>query len=177
MFIRDRPSNQAAVSAIILPKESTFFSFLHIKFTCRPTKDFHMSLFLVKMLNDLYFFPFLSVIFLPPNYWSSEARYLHYYSSHPSLHILICIEHQIGTSFKEERNSGFSLTFQELAMNLILLFILASLVPSSLLLEVQAAHSQPTRTYSQITVMGLVYCDTCSNNSFSKHSYFLSGNA
>ncbi|CAK9317724.1 unnamed protein product [Citrullus colocynthis] len=60
-------------------------------------------------------------------------------------------------------------------MNLILLFVLASLVPSSLLLEVQAAHSHPSRTYSHITVMGLVYCDTCSNNTFSKHSYFLSG--
>ncbi|KAK7336105.1 hypothetical protein VNO77_16636 [Canavalia gladiata] len=28
---------------------------------------------------------------------------------------------------------------------------------------------------SQISVMGFVYCDFCSNNSFSRHSYFLSG--
>ncbi|XP_022989732.1 pollen-specific protein-like At4g18596 [Cucurbita maxima] len=60
-------------------------------------------------------------------------------------------------------------------MNLFLLFILAFLVPSSLLLGIQASHSHRTRTFTQITVMGLVYCDTCSNNSFSKHSYFLSG--
>ncbi|KAJ0252929.1 Pollen Ole e 1 allergen and extensin family protein [Hirschfeldia incana] len=26
----------------------------------------------------------------------------------------------------------------------------------------------------EITVMGFVYCDVCSNNSFSKHSYFMS---
>ncbi|KGN58156.1 major pollen allergen Ole e 1 [Cucumis sativus] len=61
-------------------------------------------------------------------------------------------------------------------MNHILLFVLASLVPSFFLFEIKAAHSHPPRTtYSQITVMGLVYCDTCSNNTFSKHSYFLSG--
>lgn len=29
---------------------------------------------------------------------------------------------------------------------------------------------------SQIIVMGIVYCDFCSNNSFSRHSYFLPGN-
>jgi hypothetical protein len=29
---------------------------------------------------------------------------------------------------------------------------------------------------SQISVMGFVYCDFCSNNSFSRHSYFLPGN-
>ncbi|MED6218304.1 hypothetical protein PIB30_025536 [Stylosanthes scabra] len=28
---------------------------------------------------------------------------------------------------------------------------------------------------SQISVMGFVYCDMCSNNTFSRHSYFLSG--
>ncbi|CAJ2669487.1 unnamed protein product [Trifolium pratense] len=28
---------------------------------------------------------------------------------------------------------------------------------------------------SQISVMGFVYCDFCSNNSFSRHSYFLPG--
>lgn len=129
------------------------------------------------------FSPLLSVISLPTNYWSSEARYVHYYSSsssHPSLHILLCIEeHQIGTFFKVEKTAFLlsSKSWVKLAMNLILLFVLVSLVPSSLLLEIQASHSQQPRTYSQITVMGLVYCDTCSNNSFSKHSYFLPGNA
>ncbi|KFK33036.1 hypothetical protein AALP_AA6G322300 [Arabis alpina] len=28
---------------------------------------------------------------------------------------------------------------------------------------------------ANITIMGLVYCDMCSNNSFSKHSYFIPG--
>ncbi|CAG7859842.1 unnamed protein product [Brassica rapa] len=28
---------------------------------------------------------------------------------------------------------------------------------------------------AEINVMGFVYCDVCSNNSFSKHSYFMSG--
>lgn len=28
---------------------------------------------------------------------------------------------------------------------------------------------------SQITVMGMVYCDICSNNSFSRHSFFMPG--
>ncbi|KAF3618537.1 putative actin-related protein 2 [Capsicum annuum] len=28
---------------------------------------------------------------------------------------------------------------------------------------------------SHITVMGMVYCDICSNNSFSRHSYFMPG--
>ncbi|XP_022934369.1 major pollen allergen Ole e 1-like [Cucurbita moschata] len=60
-------------------------------------------------------------------------------------------------------------------MNLILLLVLASLVSSSLVLGIQAVHSHHSRIFSQITVMGLVYCDTCSNNSFSKHSYFLPG--
>ncbi|RAL38172.1 hypothetical protein DM860_000866 [Cuscuta australis] len=30
-------------------------------------------------------------------------------------------------------------------------------------------------TDPQITVMGMVYCDICSNNSFSTHSYFMPG--
>uniref|UniRef100_A0A1J3H6W6 Pollen-specific protein-like n=1 Tax=Noccaea caerulescens TaxID=107243 RepID=A0A1J3H6W6_NOCCA len=35
-------------------------------------------------------------------------------------------------------------------------------------------HSSP-KPNAEITVMGFVYCDVCSNNSFSKHSYFMSG--
>ncbi|CAF2090194.1 unnamed protein product [Brassica rapa] len=28
---------------------------------------------------------------------------------------------------------------------------------------------------AEVTVMGFVYCDVCSNNTFSRHSYFMSG--
>ncbi|KAM7267734.1 hypothetical protein ACFE04_009900 [Oxalis oulophora] len=39
--------------------------------------------------------------------------------------------------------------------------------------------SKPTKPFTSpnamISVMGFVYCDTCSNNTFSKHSYFLPG--
>lgn len=30
---------------------------------------------------------------------------------------------------------------------------------------------------AEITVMGFVYCDVCSNNTFSRQSYFMSGNS
>ncbi|XP_010425434.1 PREDICTED: uncharacterized protein LOC104710515 [Camelina sativa] len=37
-------------------------------------------------------------------------------------------------------------------------------------------HSSPKpKPAAEITIMGFVYCDVCSNNSFSKHSYFMSG--
>lgn len=46
-------------------------------------------------------------------------------------------------------------------------------------LEVEPARTKlpgkPRLPNSQISVMGFVYCDICSNNSFSRHSYFLSG--
>ncbi|CAH9088911.1 unnamed protein product [Cuscuta epithymum] len=42
---------------------------------------------------------------------------------------------------------------------------------SSSPMPIHGAHS----TVPQITVMGMVYCDICSNNSFSPHSYFIPG--
>ncbi|XP_010556297.1 PREDICTED: pollen allergen Che a 1 [Tarenaya hassleriana] len=33
----------------------------------------------------------------------------------------------------------------------------------------------PAKPNAEISVMGLVYCDVCSNNTFSRHSYFMSG--
>ncbi|CAN1838970.1 hypothetical protein LINPERHAP1_LOCUS35611 [Linum perenne] len=33
----------------------------------------------------------------------------------------------------------------------------------------------PTRSIAQIRVIGFVYCDICSNNTFSSHSYFMPG--
>ncbi|CAN4079074.1 unnamed protein product [Withania somnifera] len=38
--------------------------------------------------------------------------------------------------------------------------------------QVEAAAKEAN---SHITVMGMVYCDICSNNSFSRHSYFMPG--
>lgn len=55
---------------------------------------------------------------------------------------------------------------------IIILFTLSSSLFLSLPFKVEPAHSH---NYAQITVMGLVYCDICSNNSFSTHSYFIPG--
>ncbi|XWS30528.1 hypothetical protein CRYUN_Cryun24cG0125700 [Craigia yunnanensis] len=55
-------------------------------------------------------------------------------------------------------------------MNPIILFLLSSLFIKTLSLK-----PEPAKNYAQITVMGLVYCDICTNNSFSRHSYFLPG--
>ncbi|KAJ7971725.1 Pollen Ole e 1 allergen/extensin [Quillaja saponaria] len=61
-------------------------------------------------------------------------------------------------------------SFQRLAMNPISLLVILPLLMKSQFLKVE-----PAKPNSQITVMGFVYCDICSNNSFSKHSYFISG--
>ncbi|KAL5581412.1 hypothetical protein UlMin_013854 [Ulmus minor] len=55
--------------------------------------------------------------------------------------------------------------------SLIFLFLISSLMLKSLFLEARPAR----RTNAHIVVMGFVYCDICSNNSFSKHSYFIPG--
>ncbi|KAH9624691.1 hypothetical protein KSS87_003617 [Heliosperma pusillum] len=39
----------------------------------------------------------------------------------------------------------------------------------------QNIHPHPKPAGSQITVIGTVYCDICSNNTFSVHSYFIPG--
>ncbi|KAB2084735.1 hypothetical protein ES319_A05G354100v1 [Gossypium barbadense] len=56
------------------------------------------------------------------------------------------------------------------AMNLMILFLF-----SSLFIKAYSLKPEPAKNNAQITVMGLVYCDICSNNSFSRHSYFLPG--
>uniref|UniRef100_A0A1J3HR14 Pollen-specific protein-like n=1 Tax=Noccaea caerulescens TaxID=107243 RepID=A0A1J3HR14_NOCCA len=53
---------------------------------------------------------------------------------------------------------------------MMLVLLLQLLFLSSLSLK----HSS-AKPNAKITVMGLVYCDVCSNNSFSKHSYFMPG--
>ncbi|OVA09612.1 Pollen Ole e 1 allergen/extensin [Macleaya cordata] len=57
----------------------------------------------------------------------------------------------------------------------VLLILLASLLITHSLSVEAAHHSKPTRSTSKISVMGIVYCDICSNNTFSKQSYFLPG--
>ncbi|XP_062104574.1 major pollen allergen Lig v 1-like [Humulus lupulus] len=55
--------------------------------------------------------------------------------------------------------------------SLLLLFVVSSFILiKSFLLE-----ARQVKTSSHIVVMGFVYCDTCHNNTFSKHSYFLPG--
>ncbi|KAF9666197.1 hypothetical protein SADUNF_Sadunf16G0204400 [Salix dunnii] len=56
-------------------------------------------------------------------------------------------------------------------MNPLVLFFLSSLFINSMSSKVEPSKN----TSAHITVMGLVYCDICSNNSFSRHSYFLPG--
>ena len=55
-------------------------------------------------------------------------------------------------------------------MDSTILFILSSLLTLSLPSQVEPAKVNP-----QISVIGIVYCDICSNNTFSRHSYFLPG--
>ncbi|XP_021904055.1 uncharacterized protein LOC110819240, partial [Carica papaya] len=52
--------------------------------------------------------------------------------------------------------------------------ILAFLLLAALA-EHKMAQSEKRPESSRITVVGVVYCDTCSSNSFSRHSYFLPG--
>ncbi|KAL2529215.1 Pollen Ole e 1 allergen and extensin family protein [Forsythia ovata] len=56
----------------------------------------------------------------------------------------------------------------------IILFIFSSLLTLSFPLQVEPKKPN-SKPQSQIIVMGMVYCDFCSNNNFSKHSYFLPG--
>ncbi|ESR52056.1 pollen ole e 1 allergen and extensin family protein [Citrus sinensis] len=44
-----------------------------------------------------------------------------------------------------------------------------------LFIHTLSAIEQPATPTSRITVVGVVFCDTCSTNSFSRHSYFLPG--
>ncbi|XP_057800560.1 uncharacterized protein LOC131016023 isoform X2 [Salvia miltiorrhiza] len=57
-----------------------------------------------------------------------------------------------------------------MASKLVFVFCLFSSLSFFLQLEAAKSHSNLN---PQITVMGMVYCDICSNNSFSRHSYFL----
>ncbi|KAM6562616.1 hypothetical protein CsatB_022614 [Cannabis sativa] len=52
------------------------------------------------------------------------------------------------------------------------LLVTASLFSQSL---ARQARSSTTHYATRITVVGAVYCDTCSKNAFTKHSYFLPG--
>ncbi|KAI8020154.1 hypothetical protein LOK49_LG04G03503 [Camellia lanceoleosa] len=100
----------------------------------------------------------------------SVTHYSHHTHSHP---ILNCRERTRllasywCTSLKEELLSSRILVL----MDSKILFLLSSLLTLSLALEIEPA----TTANPQITVMGIVYCDICSNNTFSRHSYFLPG--
>ncbi|WCJ40174.1 Pollen Ole e 1 allergen and extensin family protein [Euphorbia peplus] len=53
--------------------------------------------------------------------------------------------------------------------------LFALLILPSLFLKCCLCSSKIDHQYAHITVMGFVYCDICSNNTFSKNSYFLAG--
>ncbi|KAG7548744.1 hypothetical protein ISN44_As12g039060 [Arabidopsis suecica] len=54
----------------------------------------------------------------------------------------------------------------------LIMFLLLLQLLSLNTLSLKHSSAKPN---AKITVMGLVYCDICSNNSFSKHSYFIPG--
>ncbi|KAJ0255164.1 hypothetical protein HA466_0099610 [Hirschfeldia incana] len=64
-----------------------------------------------------------------------------------------------------------NLKLVDMEKKLIILMLLLQLLSLNSL-SLRQSSSKPT---ANITVMGLVYCDVCSNNSFSKHSYVMSG--
>ena len=55
---------------------------------------------------------------------------------------------------------------------IMFLFVLPQLM---LVNSLSPKHSS-AKPNAEVTVMGFVYCDVCSNNTFSRHSYFMSGN-
>ncbi|XP_047317848.1 uncharacterized protein LOC124921263 [Impatiens glandulifera] len=63
------------------------------------------------------------------------------------------------------------------ATHLLLLLLLMFLSPLALTSTESMAVTPRKMAQSnpQITVMGMVYCDICSNNTFSTHSYFIPG--
>ncbi|KAM5582063.1 hypothetical protein ABKV19_011000 [Rosa sericea] len=60
-------------------------------------------------------------------------------------------------------------------MNPVLLFLISFMFFQSAFLGGESARTKAVKGNSQIIVMGLVYCDICSNNTFSTHSYFIPG--
>ncbi|XP_044502089.1 major pollen allergen Ole e 1 [Mangifera indica] len=57
-------------------------------------------------------------------------------------------------------------------MNLMISFLVISI----LFIRTQSGEIRPRKNANaHITVMGFVYCDICSNNTFSRHSYFIPG--
>ncbi|XP_041013086.1 uncharacterized protein LOC121256375 [Juglans microcarpa x Juglans regia] len=53
--------------------------------------------------------------------------------------------------------------------------IVAFLLFASLFFHPISLLAQPPNPVSRITVVGVVYCDICSSNTFSRHSYFMPG--
>lgn len=58
-----------------------------------------------------------------------------------------------------------------MGLNLLPIFLLSA----SHLLTVSLSSNDPSKLKTNITVIGSVFCDACSDNTFSKHSYFLQG--
>ncbi|CAN8253741.1 unnamed protein product [Cochlearia groenlandica] len=58
-------------------------------------------------------------------------------------------------------------------MMIMFLFIFLQLMLVNSFSPKHSSHTKPRE--EEINVMGFVYCDVCSNNTFSRHSYFMSG--
>ncbi|KAL8142751.1 hypothetical protein V2J09_015783 [Rumex salicifolius] len=65
-----------------------------------------------------------------------------------------------------------------LILSFLTLILISKVDPSSSTAtstKPKSEEEESSRPNPQITVMGMVYCDFCSNNTFSRHSYFLPG--
>ncbi|KAK8964907.1 hypothetical protein KSP40_PGU021573 [Platanthera guangdongensis] len=61
-----------------------------------------------------------------------------------------------------------------MGLNLLPIFLLSASHLLTISLSLNAV-SNPSKLKTNITVIGSVFCDPCSDNTFSKHSYFLQG--
>ncbi|KAG5394861.1 hypothetical protein IGI04_024824 [Brassica rapa subsp. trilocularis] len=71
--------------------------------------------------------------------------------------------------FIKSLKKASSMAFLEVVISCIVMKTLLLLVNS---LSPKHSSAKPN---AEVTVMGFVYCDVCSNNTFSRHSYFMSG--
>lgn len=131
-------------------------------------KNIHMSLFHVKKINyfQLFTCKFGSPLTFAPPCLTQQTIYR-----------VNAFESKAVEEHQKETTRELPFIFPKLAMNPIILLLLLSLFTK--VLEVEPAKPRvPGKARlpnSHITVMGFVYCDICSNNSFSRHSYFLPG--
>ena len=72
-------------------------------------------------------------------------------------------------------NFGILMEKSTIILCLIVFFLTLSLTHGGRHPAAKGAAKGKPKPRSRITVIGTVYCDICSNNTFSRHSYFLPG--